>query len=85
MTYVEFLEALARCADKFDIQYMTNEFPGYKSRSPFLLDKKLESMIIQLFRQCLKEKDYNGLYGQYKAIVEAEMSHKKATKFAKVK
>jgi hypothetical protein len=48
MTFVEFLEALARVADKFDMVNMVDNFPEYKAKSPWGLDKKLESTLIQI-------------------------------------
>ena len=46
MTFVEFLEALARVADKFDMENMEDYFPEYEAKNPFGLDKKLESTLI---------------------------------------
>ena len=46
MTFVEFLEALARVADKFSMSNIEDHFPEYKSKNPYSLDKKLESTCI---------------------------------------
>jgi hypothetical protein len=56
MTFVEFLEALARVADKFDIANLQDYFPEYKAKSPYLLDKKLESTVINLINALVPDK-----------------------------
>lgn len=58
MTQVEFLEALARVADKFDLANLNDFFPEYPAKSPFGLDKKLESTILVLIKECLGMKHY---------------------------
>ena len=85
MKYVEFIEALARCADRWDINVMTDFFPQFKSKNPFLLDKKLESIIIKLMRAAFSDKMFNAEFAKYKEKIDAEVNAKKATKFAKVK
>ena len=84
MKYVEFMEALARCADRWDINVMTDFFPEFKSKNPFLLDKKLESIIIKLIKACFTEKMFNAEFAKYKEKVDAELNAKKPTKFAKI-
>ena len=58
MNFVEFLEALARCADKFDLQYMEDHFPLSVSKNPFELDKKLEGIIYNLMKAYLTPKQF---------------------------
>ena len=48
MSFVEFLEALARVADRMDIANMEDHFPEYKGRSKYGLDKKLECTIFAI-------------------------------------
>ena len=84
MKYVEFLEALARCADRWDITKLEDNFPDFKSKNPFLLDKKLESIIIKLMRASMSEKHFKSEMAKYKEKVDMEVNSKKATKFAKI-
>ena len=46
MNFVEFLEAMARVADKFKLENLKDHFPEMKPKSPSGLDKKLESTLI---------------------------------------
>ena len=48
MSFCEFLEALARCADKFDLEHLQDNFPEFKNKNPYSLDKKLESIVIKI-------------------------------------
>jgi len=85
MTFVEFLEALARVADKFEMVNMVDMFPEYKAKSPFELDKKLESTFFVLIRGCLSEKHYKNTLKKYTEIVETELENLKlglVTQFA---
>ena len=77
MTFVEFLELLGRCADKFDADKLENFFPEYQSKHPTKLDKKLESICLILMNKILNPKQYNQVYNKYKEIVEAEINNPK--------
>jgi len=86
MSFVEFLEALARVADKFDMQNMEDFFPDYKAKSPFGLDKKLESTALTLMKAAFPEKQYNQQFNRYKAMVQTELENLKlglVTQFAR--
>ena len=86
MTFVEFLEALARVADKFDMQNMEDFFPDYKAKSPFQLDKKLESTMLTLMSKLLQPKQYKAQHGKYKQLVQTELDNLKlglVTQFAR--
>ena len=83
MNFVEFLEALARCADKFKVENMHDYFPEYKAKNKYKLDKKLETIIIELIRANMSEKQYNYAFNKYKDTVEKELTNPKATKFAR--
>jgi hypothetical protein len=56
MSFVEFLELLGRCADKFDIDKLEDFFPDYKPKHPKRLDKKLESICLILMNNILNPK-----------------------------
>ena len=58
MGFIEFLEALSRCADKFNLNYLKNEFPEYKSQNPYQLDTKLQAVIFKLLKVNLSPKQY---------------------------
>ena len=81
MTFVEFLEVLGRCADKFDVDKLEDFFPDYKAKHPKRLDKKLESVCLVLMSNILNPKQYQQIYSKYKEIVDAEVSNPKETKF----
>ena len=83
MFFVEFLECLARCADKFKMGNLVDHFPDYKSRNPYELDKKTECLIVVLLEKHLPPKQFEAIYKKYKETVEAELKNPKATKFAK--
>ncbi len=53
MTIVEFYEAICRVADKVPNDNLPNFFPVHKSKSPFNLDKKIESLLVFLARNAL--------------------------------
>ena len=56
MTFVEFLESLARVADKLSLSNLEDHFPEYKSKNSYNLDKKLESVCILMIKNILPEK-----------------------------
>ena len=58
MSFIEFLEALARCADKFKLNNMINEFREYKSLNPYQLDVKVQIIIFKLLKVNLNPKQY---------------------------
>jgi len=73
MTFVEFLEALARVADKFSMENLEDFFPEYKAKSPYELDKKLETTCLLILRGTLSEKAFNGVFRAYKQKVDYEV------------
>ena len=77
MNFVEFLEFLGRCADKFDIDKIEDFFPEYKPKHPKRLDKKLESVCLILMNNILNPKQYQQIYNKYKETVESELSNPK--------
>jgi len=81
MHYVEFLEALARCADKFDLRYLEDNFPAFRPKHPYKLDKKLESVCLRLMRANLPEKHFDRHFADYKSHVDVEVHAVKAVKF----
>lgn len=86
MQFVEFLEALARVADKFNMDNMEDFFPEYKAKSPYGLDKKLETTCLMICNAALPEKQFKALYKTYKAKVDQEVENAKlgiVTQFAK--
>lgn len=58
MSFIEFLEALARCADRFELDNLENFFPDFPSKNPFSLDKKLESVCFKLMSTFVKPQNY---------------------------
>jgi len=53
MCLVEFIEALVRVADKVPKENLTDYYPIHVSVSPWYLDKKIESLVINLIRRAL--------------------------------
>ena len=83
LTFVEFLEALARCADKFNLKHLEDQIPKHFPKNPFKLDKKLECICLKLIAKILPRKQSDQFIKQYKDTVEKELSSGKATKFSK--
>lgn len=81
MSFLEWLEAIARCADKFELKNLEDFFPDYKSRNPYKLDKKMESIIVRLIRSNLDEKKSEAAISKYKEITDAELKNPLKTKF----
>ena len=81
MTFVEFLELLGRCADKFDLGKLEDFFPDYKAKHPKRLDKKLESLCLVIMSNILNPKQYQQIYSKYKETVDGEVNNPKETKF----
>lgn len=77
MTYVEFLEALGRIADKFSMDNMEDHFPDYVGKSESGLDKKMESTFLVLIKYCLTFKDFKQAKDRYREIVEAELENER--------
>ena len=75
MVWVEWLEALARVCDKFDIANLVDQFPDYKPKHPTGLDKKIECTCFVLIKQCLGTKHFNNMHSKYKEIVETELEN----------
>ena len=75
MKFVEFLEALARCADKFELEYLRDHFPDLKAKSPYGLDKKIECVVFQLLQAHLGEKAYDIAYKKYEEKVKLELDN----------
>ena len=73
MTFIEFLEAVARCADKFELMFLEDQFPNYKSKNPFKLDKKLECICLKLMQTFLPPKVFESVFKTYKDLVELEL------------
>ena len=83
MDNIEFHECIARCADKFDMQNLTDHFPDYKSKNPYGLDKKVECILIPILKTFMPLKQYDILMNTYKEKVESELNNPKATKYAR--
>ena len=81
MSYVEFLECLARCADKFDRRFLTDHFPDFKAKNPYELDKKLECIIHQIMYSTISQKQYERQFVEYKALASLESELGKAMIF----
>jgi len=54
----EFMEAIARIADKLELGNLDNYFPEYLSMSQSLLDKKIECVSLYLMHTFLGEKEF---------------------------
>lgn len=65
MGLLEFLEALARCADNMEVQYLDDLFPEFKAKSHCQLDKKIECMLFKLFQYHLQPKTYDEIFKNY--------------------
>lgn len=74
MQFVEFLEALARVADKFKLEQLEDTYPDHEPRNPFKLDKKLEIIILKLIKAILPEKQANGFLTEYKDKKDKELA-----------
>ena len=72
MTFIEFLEALARVADKFQMQWIKDHCPDYESRHPHLLDKKLEYTILECIKGVLGPRTFNQVLEKYKKDIDIE-------------
>lgn len=70
MFFLEFLEALARCADRFEIDKLEDFFPDFKSKNKYQLDKKLESVCFKLMQRFLGQKVFDSVYQKYKEHIE---------------
>ena len=77
MTFVEFLESLARVADKLSLSNMEDNFPEYKSKNAYGLDKKLECVCIQLIKNILPEKQANFAIKSYETVITNEIEAEK--------
>ena len=84
MSFLEWLEAIARCADKFDLKNLEDYFPEYKSRNPYQLDKKMESIIVRLIRANLDEKKADAAISKYREITDGELKNPVKTKFKQI-
>ena len=73
MTFVEFLEAIARVADRFEMANLTDFFPEYEAKSPWELDKKLESTFLLLIRASQTPKVFKQQLAKYGETVAAEL------------
>jgi hypothetical protein len=65
MSLTELYEAICRVADKVPNENMPNFYPIHKSVSPFLLDKKIESLVISIARNKLSHKLVTSLEKKY--------------------
>lgn len=72
MTHLEFLEALARCADRFELSALGDFFPSSRSKNPAELDKKMESICIRLMQRFVPEKLYDPIFQKYKELLDLE-------------
>jgi len=73
MTYVEFLEAFARVVDRLEARQMEDFFYHYPPRSPWKLDKKLESALLTVFKECLPKRQYTAAHNKYSSTVDLEL------------
>ena len=58
MSFVEFLEAIARVADKYMTTQLFDNFPGFPAKNPFSLDKKVECVCLKMMKSCLSFSNY---------------------------
>lgn len=80
MITVEFIEAIARVADK--LNNLPDFFPELPSQNKFKLDKKIESFLFVLMRNCLPKSTGEVLEKQIRKAIEEENNQPKKTKFA---
>ena len=83
MSFLEFLEALARCADRFSLEKLGDMFPEFKSKHPTKLDKKLESICFKLIKMKVPENKYAELYKKYSKLIQIEVDG--TLKYKKIK
>ena len=75
MSFVEFLEAIARVADKYTTTQLIDNFPGLPAKNPFSLDKKVECVALKIMKSCLSFTTYEQVFANYKAKVDLEMAN----------
>lgn len=85
LNFVEFLEALARCCDKFHMVNLEDPFPNSKSRNPYLLDKKMECIGLELIQRCLSKKVADPILAAYREKREKEEAAAGRMRFGKKK
>ncbi len=76
----EFIEAIARIADK--LNNLPDFFPDLVSVNKYKLDKKIESFLFVLMKNCLPKPQADVLEKQIKKAIEDELSQPKLTKFS---
>lgn len=77
MTHVEFIEAIGRLADK--LTNLPDLIPEITPQHPSKLDKKIESLLLILCRNCLNKNNGEVLEKQVRKAIEEEMGQVKAT------
>jgi len=80
MIQVEFIEAIGRVADK--LTQLPNFFPELEPEAPFKLDKKIESFLMVLMKNCLPVSMGEQIEKQIRKDIEIEQAKPKKTKFA---
>ena len=73
MNLVEFYEAIARVADRFDMANLKDFFEEYPGKSPWQLDKKIESTFCLLIRENLTPKVFKTQLARYGEAIHEEM------------
>ena len=73
MSFVEFLEALARVADRMELANLQDYVPAYRGRSAFGLDKKLECLLFKITEATLGAKAFKQQMAMYEKKVKVEI------------
>ena len=73
MKFVEFLEALARVADKQELKNMNDTYPDHKPKNPWNLDKKMEIIILKLIEALIPKKQADKFLEEYKERKDKEL------------
>jgi hypothetical protein len=72
MIIVEFIEAIGRVADK--LTNLPDYFPEIESKNKYKLDKKIESFLTVLMRNCLPKSMGENLEKQIRKGIEDELA-----------
>lgn len=76
MNFHEFIEAIARCADKFQLEQLDNYFPENQPKNPFILDKKIECVVLHLIEAHLPSKIFEQTKETYAAAINKKEKEK---------
>lgn len=72
MSFYEFLEALARCANNFTLEQLDDYFPQSQPKNMHHLDKKLECICLHLMEVYLPQKQFESLKDAYAAELQKD-------------